>query len=99
MIRFLYQKWILGKCRHICLFCEFRKEYFDCCFSELQKRDKNYEKKLTIERGTILAITLDILSDEQTREFIDKFPATKGLFTVFAQKIENRLFGEEEEHE
>lgn len=35
MLKFLYQKWIKGRCKHFCFLCQFRKEIYKTCVYEL----------------------------------------------------------------
>ena len=40
---FMYAKWIEGRCRHICLFCKFRK-YNDCMHEEYKRRIDKWKR-------------------------------------------------------
>ena len=43
MIAFFARKWIKGKCPHVCLFCQFRKEHFNECFSGITREESDDE--------------------------------------------------------
>lgn len=42
MLKRLYLKWIIGHCRHVCLWCEFKGE---CCRDEMDALVEKYTWK------------------------------------------------------
>lgn len=45
MIRFMFKKWIRRECPHICACCEFRKEHYTECFTEMEQRKRDAMKR------------------------------------------------------
>ena len=35
---FLYNKWVLRQCPHICLFCKYKDEVFNMCYNEMSDK-------------------------------------------------------------